>query len=58
MLRYDPQTFVVYASEPFARPAKPAAKPNPEPLAPLLCVFALAGLATRVLELAVSPRRR
>ena len=58
MLRYDPVTFVVYASEPLqpAPPRPPA--PQPEPLGPLLCAFALAGLATRVLELAVSRRPR
>ena len=53
MLRYDPVTFVVYASEPPARPAPP----QPQPLGRLLCGFAAAGLAARALELLAARTR-
>ena len=61
MLRYDPQTFVVYATEPspslVLRQVKP--KPKPEPAGRLLGALAIAGLTAKAVELAVlSPRRR
>jgi hypothetical protein len=51
MLRYDPRTFVVYATP-------DAPRRRPQPLGRVLCGFAIAGLTARALELLVNPRRR
>jgi len=52
MLRYDPATFIVYASEPLRRPAPP----KRQPLGRLLCGFAAAGLVARAAELLLARR--
>ena len=52
MLRYDPSTCTVWFTEP-----PRAAEPVPGSLGRTLAGFALAGLAARVLELAVAARR-
>jgi hypothetical protein len=54
MLRIDPVTFVVSTREPEVVP--PAAPPVSEPLGRVLAAFALAGLATRAVELLAARR--
>jgi hypothetical protein len=53
MLRIDPVTFVVSTREPEVAPVAPR---PPEPLGRVLAAFALAGLATRAVELLAARR--
>jgi hypothetical protein len=54
MLRIDPVTYVVSTREPEVVPAAPAAVS--QPLGRALAAFAIAGLATRAVELLASRR--
>ena len=56
MLHHDPKTFVVWTTDP--RPVAPAITLSEPSLARTLAGVAAAGLATRVLELALSRRPR
>jgi hypothetical protein len=55
MLIYDPKTYLVRVIEP---PRTPDPTPPAAPLGRTLAGLAAAGLATRLLEAAVSRRRR
>ena len=57
MLHYDPKTFVVWTTTPL-QPARPAVTVSEPSLARTLAAVAAAGLAPRLVELALSRRPR